>query len=706
TGVLGKYLFNYTPESFYDELAVKLTPSGIEEQVVGLRAALQAPLDLRTARWIKRDPLGFARAAGRALATAYSGRGSSGTGGYISSADGKALLLMVRPTHNAFDIAFTTRFMQQVREAERATHTAAGDGVHVGYTGSYAFALEDAGTIKTDVLRYTALALIGILAVFFAGYRDLRILPFVTYPLLVSTGLSFLASLLFYSQLNAVSLSFAAILYGLSIDSGIHYYTRLRQEMRDDGVRSGVLRTLRALGGANVVACGTTAAAFFVIGFSGLVGISQLGFLTAIGMLVSIVEFFTLYPALSFALSERSLAQQPLETPRLGRLAAASARNAGAVLIAAALTGVALLAQVRDVSFDVDLTHLRPAATEAGRVQDEIATLFGSEASAGAFLVSGATLEAALRGSEDLNTRLKIAEDEGKVNAFHSVAALLPSERTQNQRLSRLEALPRAQATELLRAALESHGFRSAAFDDFFARWNDPPQALVHLGDAALEPFAAVIGHFVRQHDGAYTVAVYAEPANGHDLNSIADDLHRALPAVSFIAAGRGLLETALDQLLRRELVWFCISAFVLNLIMVLLNFRHPGLATAIMIPELLVILVFLFVAQTWGHGIDPVNLIVVPLILGIGVDNCVYVAARYQQGEAIGDALRNGGRALSVAALTTMAGFGFLGLSRYPALAGMGSLAALSLFLCLVASMTLLPALFRFLAQRNDHAD
>ena len=115
-------------------------------------------------------------------------------------------------------------------------------------------------------------------------------------------------------------------------------------------------------------------------------------------------------------------------------------------------------------------------------------------------------------------------------------------------------------------------------------------------------------------------------------------------------------------------------------------------------IPEALVISCCLALMRVSGTGVDPVNLIVVPLILGIGVDNCVYVANRYRQGASAAEALTLGGRAVSVAALTTIAGFGFLGLSHYPALAGMGELTAVSLFLCLVASLTVLPALLRVL--------
>ena len=223
------------------------------------------------------------RIAARALAAAFDDATLNVSGGYLSTPDGTALLIFVRPTHNAFDIAFTTHFMQQVRDVEaqaRAAATGAG-ALRVGYTGSYAFALEDAATLKWDVGRYTLLALVGVLAIFYLGYRNLRILPFVTYPLVLSTLITFAVSLVCYDQLNAVSLSFAAILYGLSIDSGIQYYTRLLQELEHADLRGAVMRTLAGLGRANVVASATTAAAFFVIGFSQLAGVSQLGFLTA-----------------------------------------------------------------------------------------------------------------------------------------------------------------------------------------------------------------------------------------------------------------------------------------------------------------------------------------------------------------------------------------------------------------------------------------
>ncbi len=705
-GVLGTFVYNYLPAEAYADLRARLTPAGLDAQVAANRALLQAPFDLSAARWVRRDPLGITPLAARALDAAFDAATVNPRGGYLSTRDGTGLLLLVRPAQNAFDIDFTTRLMQQVRDAEAQAraHTPAAGALRVAYTGSYAFALEDAATLKWDVGRYMLLALIGVLAVFYLGYRNLRILPFVTYPLVLSTLLTFAASLLCYAQLNAVSISFAAILYGLSIDSGIHYYTRLLQELERHDLRTAVTRTLASLGGANVVASATTAAAFGIIGLSQLTGVSQLGVLTAIGMLVNIAEFFLIYPALSFWLPRTALAAGQLDVPRLGGLAAHAAARSRTVTLGVAVCGLGLLLPASRVGFDTDLTRLRPARSTASRVQDEIAARFGTNPATGAVLVQAPTVEQALQESERVAAQLATYRGEGVVGSVRSITTLLPSERTQRERLALFNALPRERVLQDLRLALEGHGFIARQFEAFFTDFGRPHEAVVHIDDEALRPFEGLLARHIRRRGQQCTVATYVEPARNGSLATIEDRLRHDLRDVTFIVTGRSLLQEKLERLLRRELMGFCAAAFVLNLLLVLGNFPRLGLALAILVPEAAVIVCFLAGLALTHVRIDPVTLIVVPLILGIGVDYCVYVAERYHHGETPADAVRRGGRALVISALTTMAGFGFLGLSHYPALARMGLFTALSLFLCLVAAVTVLPALLAVLAPRSNH--
>jgi len=98
------------------------------------------------------------------------------------------------------------------------------------------------------------------------------------------------------------------------------------------------------------------------------------------------------------------------------------------------------------------------------------------------------------------------------------------------------------------------------------------------------------------------------------------------------------------------------------------------------------------------GVALTPINLIVLPLTLGIGVDNCVYLAARWREGHDASAAARLVGHAITLTTLTTMTGFGFLAVSRYPGLAGLGWLAAVAIGLTFVAAIVVLPALLAVL--------
>lgn len=728
-GVLGPFAFNYLPaESFarLEALSSATTPGGGGSsgagQAPGLVAAerpsaaadmrdggrspfdvimkenrdlLQAPMDLTAARLVQRDPLGLLRQTVSSIEAALGPTALDLTDGYVSSSDGRALLIFVRPTQNAFDIFFTTRLMEGVSGAERSARDESGNqDVRVGYTGSYAFALEDAATIRWDVQSYAMLALVAVVAVFFLGYRSLRILPFVTYPLLMTALVTFALSLLLFDRLNAVSISFAAILYGLSVDSGIHYYTRLLQESRSGGTRAAVARTLRALAGANIVASTTTAAVFAIIGFSVLSGVRQLGILTALGMMVNVLQFFVLYPALSFLMPTDAIQSTRFETPRLGRLAAACARKGRAIAALAGAVAALSLYGASRVKVEADLLGLRPATSEAHNVEQRIETLFGAPTGGGAVLVTGPELEPLLERSERLTEHLRAYERDGLLASVRSVTTLLPSAATQRSRLQRLANLPREEIAANLRAALQRHGFVAARFEEFFESFAHRGAALVTWDAPALDPFRLIVERYVRSRADGFTVATFVEPRAAVSLEAVNARLRQDLANDPFVLTGRSRLEHELARVLREEFVAFLALAFLTNLALVVMNFRRPLLSLAILAPQVLVLSLCLCAMFLVGVAVGPVNLIVFPLILGIGIDDCVYLGERYVHGDGIETSVRLGGRALVITSLTTMAGFGFLGLSRYPALAEMGALSALGLFLCLALSLTLLPAL------------
>jgi predicted RND superfamily exporter protein len=696
-GVLGAYVFNYIPADAYDAIAERLTPAAIDAQVEADRAILAAPFDLTAARQVAADPLGFRRLAAAPLAESYAGTAPRLENGYFTAIDGTALLMFVRPTGTAFDTAFGARLLADVDQAIAATRAATGiAGVRVRPTGSYVIALEDAATFKRDIARYTVLALVGVLAVFYLGYGNLRVLPFVTYPLIVTTLVAFALSLVLYDQLNALSISFAAILYGLSIDAAIHFYSRLLEERaRRHDTAAAVAATLASLGRANIAATLTSAGAFVVIGLSVLTTVRQLGVLTAIGMALTMLEFFTLYPALAFLLGDSVQRRlRSAETPRLAAWATAVEARAAVIRPLAIAAAALLCLGASRVRLETNLDALRPRRSPAMAVQDEIAARFLRAPRSGAVLVRRADLETALVDAERVAAVLRAARRDGLVQSVESIDAVLPSAHAQRERLQRYDALPRAAAAAALRESLQRHGFNTDRFAAFLDGFVQPRTAILRLGDPALAPLAFMLDHHIRVQPHAAIVAVYADPTPQTPWPALAAYLRSAMGSVPVMIAARPLLEDELGRVLRRELVVFLLLAFAGNLLLLVVLLRDVRTALAVLYPVALVVLaLFAFMAAA-GISIDPVNLIVPPLVVGIGVDNGVYLLAIARQCGSIDAAVRSLGRALTITSLTTIAGFGFLGLSAYPPLATLGRLMALGLVLSLIATFGLLPAL------------
>src|SRR4029434_4828179 len=110
----------------------------------------------------------------------------------------------------------------------------------------------------------------------------------------------------------------------------------------------------------------------------------------------------------------------------------------------------------------------------------------------------------------------------------------------------------------------------------------------------------------------------------------------------------------------------FLVFALLGNLILLLVILRDWRVSLAVLTPVVLVV-VALFAAMRWAPvPIDPVNLIVPPLIVGIGVDAGVYLAAAARQRGSIEKGMASIGRAIMITSLTTIAGFGFLAFSAY----------------------------------------
>ncbi|MGH7898931.1 MAG: MMPL family transporter, partial [Candidatus Binatia bacterium] len=451
---LEPHRYELVPEDSADEVAARLEPRAVEDRVAGLRRALSMPGSVGARSWIVEDPLGVSEIVARGIERRYADPLFRPSSEYFLAPSGDALLMVVRPIAGAFDTIFTERLLTKISaaEGELLNGRFRGAGIEVGHTGSYVYALADKNVLSSDFAIYFVVAPLSVLAIFHLGLRTLRILPFVIFPLLVATALTFALSLLVFRSLNMVSVAFAGIFYGLGIDSSIYFYGLLRDKaarrpLDSDGLRRAVTETLRELGGANVVASTTTAVAFLVIGLSDFTGVAQLGLMTAVAMMLNVVATFVLLPAMVFAWGPRAIPERAAIPSRFAeaysRLAVALARRRRVVLALSIAIVLAAALFISRVKLDTDVTRLRPGGGEAARVEELIRDRFGRVEAQATVLVSAGSAEESLRATERVSAALERLREQGLVGSVSTLAAFLPSRETAERRLARFRALPR-----------------------------------------------------------------------------------------------------------------------------------------------------------------------------------------------------------------------------------------------------------------------
>ncbi|SEA57805.1 MMPL family transporter [Nitrosospira multiformis] len=130
---------------------------------------------------------------------------------------------------------------------------------------------------------------------------------------------------------------------------------------------------------------------------------------------------------------------------------------------------------------------------------------------------------------------------------------------------------------------------------------------------------------------------------------------------------------------------------------LLLLAIRRSILDTAlIMTPLVLAGLFTLASATITDTAINFANIIALPLLLGLGVDNGIHmlVKLRHSLAEARDIYQSSTARAIFYGALTTSSGFGGLAFSPHPGIASMGLIITIGIFWIMVCTFIILPAL------------
>lgn len=724
-------------------------------------AAGHATLDLLEGILARQGLLAEAAAISQAILNRPSGEE---IGEPILSRDRSRLVVQIRPTRRPFEsLPYNQAVTRAVRDAvARARLDEL--GVSAGITGTYVATVEADALIRRDMRLVTIVSSLAVFGLVFGAFASLLLCLAAIVPVLVSALFTMVWAKFAVGGFNLLTVFLPALILGLGIDYSVHILSRYVEERtKGQKAKEALVTAVRTKGGACLTAAVTTAAVFSCLLLSHSRALWEMGAITGVGILASLLTTFLLTPALvALTTSDRRLfRKRPIGSTtalrpayrRLLRL------RPGVVVVGLILTG-SVLYQASRVQFrfvSQDLAPLTPAEATLAILNREFAgevwigdsfrffvaspediapvermlaghPLVRSTSSARALLpqvlVGGETLaldlpaaevqqgvEALRKGLENWNQILGRVETKIVELAKLEFVALLQGRPALAEALSQgsdrlfalLAELEKVDApTQQARLAEMAQDLHVLA--DFVARVAGLP-AEPQLLDQILDLLPAEVRTQYRTTTGRYVVEARMSLALRESRN-----LRAFLDWADGLGVDRlGVPEVTarLEEYMRRDFLLSTALAVAIIFLLVWRDFPQPSKAALTLTPLAMGYVWMLAGMNLLRIPFNFTNIVISPLLIGIGVDGAVHLLHRVEEERlAGGDAAVRGAAAsavpIAVSSLTTMASFGALLAAHTPGLRLLGSSALLGLGFTLLWSLTFLPAAAALLVEKR----
>jgi uncharacterized protein len=599
----------------------------------------------------------------------------------------------------------------------------------IGLTGLPIIEHDEMHSSEKSMSAATFLSFAGVLAVMIVAFGGCRhaILPMVALCIAMVWACGCVTIVIGY--VNVLSIAFASILFGMGIDYGIYYvarYLQIREEI--PSTSEALVRTTALVGPGILTGALTSTISFLAAGLTDFPGVSQLGIIAGCGILLCWVGEVTLLPAMIRLMDsdgdKGGRLPEPLNLhfwlrplyafPRLTMV------GVGALTI---LMSVGLCY----LSYDYNLLNLQPEGLESVELEHK---LFNQSSRSAWFAISVAATP------EEVLAKRKEFLSLPSVDRVEEIVSRLPSGCEQKQAIidrvhRRLASLPQtvpeipvtpladldrmlagaqammlsmpqaSQITENLREMREM--LRSIPPQEYERRVREYQQAgakdilkRLRTLQAASSPELpriadlpeSVVSRFVGK-TGRYLMRVYSK-ANIWEvkpMGQFVSDVRSVDPE----ATGNPFQVYEASKEMKRSFELAACYALLAIVPIVLLDFRRLNHTLLAALPMGLGLLQTLGFMGLFDIPLSPANMIVLPLMLGLGMDTGINLVHEMRcQGRRYRGASNAVLIAVVVNSLTTMVGFGALMIANHRGLQSLGRVLTISMGFSILNSLIL----------------
>jgi hopanoid biosynthesis associated RND transporter like protein HpnN len=603
-------------------------------------------------------------------------------------------------------------------------------GARVRLTGPVPIANEEFATVADGAVVNGIGTVLVVLFILWVALHSSKIIAAVFANLFIGLSITTALGLMMVHSLNLLSIAFAVLFVGLGVDFGIQFSVRYRSErFKSNDLQIALEKAAEYSAIPLSLAAMATAAGFLSFLPTDYKGVSELGQIAGLGMLVAFFSSITVLPALLSLLNPPG-EKEPVGYAFLAPLDQFLERHRVIIVVGTLLIGAAGLPLFYFLQFDFNPINLRNPNVES------IATFLDLRKDPN----TGANATNVLTHSE-ADAR-KIQERLSKLPEVLRVISLdsfVPDDQPEKLKLiaqgakvlgpalnpeSVDEAPSDSENVEALKGTVES--LRKTAGDatgpgavaarrlaDDLSRLADSDEATREKTQSIFVTPLKVVFNQLRNALEAKPVSlktlppdlvgewkakdglmrVEAQPRGDPNDNETLRKFAAAVLAAEPTAVGGPVSILKSGDTIVKAFIHAGIWALVVISLLLWLTLRRVTDVLLTLVPLLVAGAVTLEICVLIGLKLNFANIVALPLLLGVGVAFKIYYVTAWRAGRT--NLLQSSlTRAIFFSAMTTATAFGSLWLSSHPGTASMGKLLALSLVTTLAAVLLFQPAL------------
>ncbi len=686
--LLTTYLENpslFLTEKDLAELSAFLTSEKeVNQEVRRSLALLATPGAPMLTKIVSIDPLNLRRFFIDKL-HAMQGSMAFADGAEMLSADQKALIIIATPAQPGSSKAFAHELMAQ-------SHAIFNTYPHlkIGLTGGYAIAAQEEALMKGDILNCLLGSVLGIGLLFLFAYRRFTVLLFIIIPLGVGLQLALGFMAVTFGEVHMIAVAFAAVVLGLGVDFAIHVYDRYASErIANQPPRVATERAIMHTGSAVLVGGLTSLTAFAVLASTSSPVLRQIGWLVSLGLFFCLITILWALPAWLNWLESQSWThnRKPFSLLGIHVIGDFVKKRPVLCLLLSAVVLLGSLPGLQKLHFERNLEALHPEGLEAVQVRQDIHDHFSN-------------------GIIPLLISWQAPSEEKFWEKSHQIDGILAS-------------LPTT-AIKSWASLTTMSGGRQLTLEDFkydrinkaFGQYGLKVESFPYLTGFldALKPNSTEENSFLDRllplHQRFFFVdstgingVTWVNVLSDEAAALLEDKMVQSNPDIMVVSLDRALgslMDSAKTGLFKTVLLATCL------VVLILLSFFHSFKKTILaLLPTTLALITTAGVMGYLGISINLINFIIIPILIGIGLDDGIHIMDRFRETGDIGHTLTSTGRSILLTTLTTCLGFGSLALAQYHVLSSMGMLTIIGVSSCFIYSVITLSSILQLRGRR-----